>query len=143
MSEGTTHRTSPDESKWRRACWPAIHDTETARKAALNGAQSAFFVSAVTGLLALLSVFEVLNIVGPWAFVDAALFAILGLTIRRSVSRVAAVSALALFILERVDGFYTRGVTAAVGVVALMLLMGFVSGVRGAFAYHRYQKQRH
>src|ERR1035437_6973905 len=109
MSEGTTHHTSPDEIKWRRAYWPTIHDAETARKAALNGAQAAFFVSAVTDLLALLSVFDVLNIVGPWAFVDAALFAILGLTIRRSMSRAAAVSALALFILDRVDRFYARG----------------------------------
>ena len=127
-----------DESKWRRAYWPPIYDAETARKAALNGAQAAFVVSGITALLAALAVFDILNIVDAWSFVDAALFAGLGFFIRR-MSRVAAVLAMALFIFERVDAFYSRGVTSAVGLVALMLLIGFVSGVRGAFSYHSYR----
>jgi hypothetical protein len=98
------------------------------------------FVSGVTGLLALLSAFHILDWVDPWSIFDAGLFAVLGLLIRR-MSRVAATSALVLYLLERVYAAYVGGWTTTAGVVGAMLFTAFTSGVRGTIAYHRYKRQ--
>jgi hypothetical protein len=126
-----------DKSKWY---WPTIRDIDTARHAALNGSYVALFVSGVTGLLALLSAFHILDWVDPWSIFDAGLFAVLGLLIRR-MSRVAATSALVLYLLERVYAAYVGGWTTTAGVVGAMLFTAFTSGVRGTIAYHRYKRQ--
>jgi hypothetical protein len=139
--EEPTLLTSPAKRDWLGNYWPVIYNKETARKAALQGAQASFIVAGLTALLVLLAVLNIAKIFSPEALVDAAIFAVLGLLARR-MSRVAAVSALALFILERAYTAYTRGVTPVMGIVALVLLLAFISGVRGTFAYHRFQKQQ-
>lgn len=118
---------------------PKIHNIETARCAALIGSDVAFLVSGLTGALALLSAFHILDWVDPWSLVDSVLFAALGLLIRR-MSRVAATSALVLYLLERIYETYVRGWTSSVGLLAAVLVIGFASGARGTIAYHRYNR---
>ena len=73
--------------------------------------------------------------VGASAVVDALLFIMVGFGIWRY-SRVAAVSGLLLFIAERL--FLWATARHRPGGLAVLLLLGFVNGVRGTFAYHRF-----
>ena len=103
------------------------NDIETARSAAQRGAIAA-------GLLALLSVWG--SGFSTWSFVDAGLFAVLGVLIYR-MSRAAAVS-LALSIVGYAYSFKSD---SGGSVALLVFAMGFVSGVRGTLAFHRLRKQ--
>jgi len=94
-------------------------------------------ISGVTGIAALLSIFGVSTLTGPLILVDAALAAFLGVMIRR-MSRAAAVVMLVLFVIERIFGGIAHGINAGIGGLALLLLSGFISAVRGTFAYQRY-----
>jgi hypothetical protein len=123
--------------------WPDIHNLDTARDAALTGSHTAFVVSGMTGALALLSAFHILNLADPWSLVDAMLFAVLGLLMRR-MSRVAATSAIALFTIERGYEAFVRSrrpMTTVAAVLVGVLYLGFTSGVRGTIAYHRYKRE--
>jgi hypothetical protein len=119
----------------RNWLWPAITDLESATAAERDGAEAAFIVSGLTAIFALLAHFDFVNVVSPWAWIDACVMAVLGFFIRR-MSRTAAVMALAWFLAARVQGAMTRSVTSNV-LLGLILIAPFVSGVRGAFAYHR------
>ncbi len=101
------------------------------------GAHASFAVAIITAASAALSVFGVVQLAEPSAFFDAMLAGVLGFMIRR-MSRAAAVSALAIFIAERLYAGLEHGMNAAVGVLAVILLLGFIVGVRGTFAYHRF-----
>ena len=68
------------------------------------------------------------------AVVDAVIFAALAFAIWRN-SRFAAIVGLAIFILERVWMLQNSGRTP--GIISLVLLVMFVNGIRGTFAYYR------
>jgi hypothetical protein len=53
--------------------WPKIYGKTTAIDAGKGAAWAAFFVAGVTGLFALLSIFELSDLVSPWALIDAGL----------------------------------------------------------------------
>ena len=104
------------------------------------GAQCGFFVAGATGVLAIISIFVPLRFVGPSSLADALLFAFLGFMVHRKTSRIAAVAALVMFVADRIYAGVEDGLSAAVGVLALILVLGFIAGVRGTFAYHAYRK---
>jgi hypothetical protein len=93
-------------------------------------------------VVALLSMFHLLfNESDPTAlFVAAGLFAVPAFLVRR-MSRVAALSALVLYVLNYL---LTVSHSSQTGnfFFALILTMGLVTGVRGTFAYHRFKKQK-
>lgn len=120
--------------------WPMISDQPSARNAAMTGATCSFIVAAFTGALALVSIFKPLSFIKPFAMVDAGAIAILGLMIRKKLSRIAAVAALTIFVAERGYIGIQYGFGKAVGVVTIILLLGFIAGVRGTFAYQKYRK---
>ena len=120
--------------------WPAIYNETSARKAAGTGATCAYVVAGVTALLATISIFAPLSFIDPTAFVDAALAAFLGFMIQRKVSRIAALAALVMFVGERVYGVVTQGPASGGIVLAIILLFGFISGIRGTFAWHAYRR---
>lgn len=68
----------PQDSRLRRLFWPSIYDSDSARRAGMNGAQASFLVAGVTTLFALLSMVGVISVVEPWAIVDAVIVASLG-----------------------------------------------------------------
>ena len=125
------------DKEWVQSWYPKVYDIETAKDAASVGAYCAFFVAAITVALIVFSISD------PAGLVDASLFAIFGLLIRR-MSRVAAILALLLFILAQAYKIETRGLAATVlslsGLVGVACLLGFTSGVRGTIAYHRFKK---
>jgi hypothetical protein len=67
---------------------------------------------------------------------DAIVFAAIAYGISRF-SRFAAVAGFVLFLLEKIYAYVTTGTILGVGVVGVVLLIGFLNGVRGAFAYHK------
>ena len=73
--------------------WPEITDLESAAAAGRDGAGVAFVVAWITAIFAVLSYFDVLNVLSPWALIDAGVMATLGFFIYR-MSRAAAVIAL-------------------------------------------------
>ena len=119
--------------------WPSTATAEEAKGAAHQGAGAAVFVASVTALFSILAIFNIriLSDFSPASLIDAGLFAIVAWRIYR-MSRVWAVIGLMGFIAERVYAIYTRGATAAAGwVVGMIILLAFVNGVRGTFAYRK------
>jgi hypothetical protein len=120
------------------ALWPDLNDVAAARKACQGAAVCAFLVAGITALVAVIALSgkSIIPGIDAWALVDAAIFALLGFFLRRC-SRIAAVITLALFIVERVSMMASGGIAGLP--LALILVVYFIGGARGAFAYHRLQ----
>ena len=120
-------------SNW---AWPTIENRASAVSAAKSGMWAAIIVAAVTALIATvaLSYGKAIGGIDAWAYVDAAIFAIIAFGIWR-MSRAAAVIGLLLFIAERVDMYVSAH---SFSVLSLLLLLMFVNGVRGTFGYRRF-----
>ncbi|MGA2602522.1 MAG: hypothetical protein ABSH09_36630 [Bryobacteraceae bacterium] len=123
---------------WSANAW-AIHDEQSARQVARQAMWAAFFVAIVTGAAAFLagSGIQMINGVGPTAWVDAVVFAALGIGIAR-MSRLAAAGALLLYIAERIWMAPAVGLSP---VMTIAMISAFVQGVRGAWAFHKYRQQ--
>jgi len=119
----------------RNWLWPEINDSESAAAAGREGAAVAFAIAGITAVFAVLAFFDVTNVVSPWAWSDACVMALLGFFILR-MSRSAAVIALAWFVAARIQGAVAHGFASNV-LLGLILLVGFVSGIRGTVAYHQ------
>jgi hypothetical protein len=121
--------------------WPEIKDTATAKDAVLGAAAVSAFVAAITGLLAILSLIYKKPILGldGLALVDAGLFALVAWRIYR-MSRTWAVIGLLLYLLGAGWRLVNRP-SAAVGVMTIIFILAFIGGIRGTFAFHKYQKE--
>jgi len=130
----------PVQSEQRpvRNAW-GIYDELSARAVAKQGMWAAFFVAIVTAAVSFLAGAGVSLIkgIGPTAWLDAAIFAALGFGIR-NMSRAAAVGALVLYVAERVVMAQTSGLNPA---MAIGVVLGFVQGIRGTFAFQKYRQQ--
>ena len=135
------------ERRWIRKLnqlyWPDVGDAEGARRAAGHAAGAAFCVSGVDAFVAIVSRFGIaIPYMDIWSLLDAALFAILGIGIRR-MWRSAAIIALLLFIIVRIAAGRANGLIVATIslIVVAILTVFFISGVRGTFAYHKFVKE--
>ena len=120
--------------------WPEIKDASTAKDAAYGAAAVSVFIAAITALLAILSLVykkPILDLDGL-ALVDAGLFALVGWRIYK-MSRPWTVVGLVLYLLEACKRLLRRP-SAAVGVMTIIFILAFIGGIRGAFAFHRYNK---
>lgn len=124
------------------ALWPDLKDLGSSQQACRNAAGACFVVAAITGLVAALALAGTTLLPGidGWALVDAGIFALLGLFLRRF-SRIAAVFALVLFLLERILMLAEHPTPAGLP-LALILAVFLIGGVRGSFAYHRLLQQQ-
>ena len=117
--------------------WPDVSNLQDANKAIRYGFWAAVFVATVTAIFAFVAIFlhtPVLGIDGSALF-DAVLFAGVAFGIDRK-SRVAALVGLGLYVVERFYMLATSGGSIGVGgVMAIILTLYFVHGVRGTFAY--------
>jgi hypothetical protein len=125
------------QQEWRVSYWPAIYDLDSAKKTARIGAHVCFLMAGLTGLLAVLSLLNIARIINASSLIDAIMVMSFGFLILR-MSRIAAISALVHFLAGRIYAGLAYGLDAALGVFSILLLLGFISGVRGTFAYHRY-----
>jgi hypothetical protein len=123
--------------------WPPVTYREGAKQAAREGAGAAVFVAWVTALFGVLSIFgiQILPDFSTLSLVDAALFSIVAWRTYK-MPRAWAVVGLLLLVAGRAIAFYHSGVTAMAGIiVGLLLVLAFLNGVRGTFAYHRLSTQ--
>ena len=118
--------------------WRLIVDKESARKAAMDGFAAAMFVAGVTALVAVLARFGVKLFpeFSLWNLLDAAIFAFIGWRIH-AMSRTWAVIGLLAYLGEVGYGMYAHGLSRF-GIVVVILVIGFISGVHGTFAFHKY-----
>ena len=115
--------------------WPTITDEETAARAARVGAVIAYLSAVAAAILSIVAWIRgpIGNIDG-WSILDAALAALIGWGVWR-LSRAWALVGLGLC----VTNISLRLADSDVGVIALIILLGAVNGVRGTFAYHRFR----
>ena len=123
---------------WSGNAW-AIYDEQSARKIARQAMWAAFFVAIVTGAASFLagSGVPLVKGVGPTAWLDAVVFAALGTGIGK-MSRIAAIGALLLYIVERI------AMAPAVGLSPVMMIAMvscFAQGVRGTWAFHKFRQR--
>lgn len=126
-------------SKPVRWYWPEIGNLADAERASNEGFWAAVVCAVITTLIATIALVSNKSIMGvdPMAYADAALFAIIAWRIRAR-SKIFAVAGLALFVLEKIFQYATQPPSVSFGIlVAVALLLAFISGVRGTFAYHR------
>ena len=126
----------PVEKEKRNWFWPTIVDVSSAKEAAKGGFWAALFVAVVTAIVATIAMVGHTTIMGagPWAYVDAALFGLIAWKIK-SYSKFFAVAGIVLFIIEKLSLASSQGATGLP--LALIILLMFINGARGVFAYHR------
>ncbi len=125
------------ESRWKRTCWPAISDLNTAKMAAMTGAEAAFVVAAITALYAVVGTLRISPLSSTSGLIYSVLAACLGLMIRK-MSRVAAVAALVIFMVDRLHSALGHRISSGATILTILLTLALISGVRGTLAYHRY-----
>lgn len=118
-----------------KAYWPDLSSATEAEKAVKTAAYVAFFVAGITAIGSLLTLFSVAQILPGWSIVDAVVFAVLGVLIRRG-SRVAAVLGLSLYFVEVVASVAATGNPAGL-VVGVIFGAALLNGVRGANSLKR------
>jgi hypothetical protein len=119
-------------NKWY---WPDVSDLDGAKLAVRNGMWYAVFVAGVTALFAFLAMAGVKFMgIKADALLDAALFAGIAYGLSRY-SRIAAVAGFALFVLEKIYMLVTTKSVFSVGILGVIIALGFWNSIRGAFAY--------
>ncbi len=118
--------------------WPDTSHLDGATTAARSGLWAACFVAiAMTGLALYSEFVRPLLIFDIWGLLDSFLFAVIAIGIWR-MSRIAAIFGLTLYLGEQWYQWTTDGVGNII--VALLLTLMFVNGVRGTVAFHRFNR---
>lgn len=134
----------PKEKKVPNKWFLKIDSKESAKKAVAQAYVVAYVIATITMIFALISLAmgESIGGIDAWAMFDALLFALVGIGIQ-FYSRAAAVAGLALFILEKMY-MISEGQTNGMGLfIALAFMVGLINGVRGTYAYQRFQNAEH
>jgi len=115
--------------------WPDVSNLEGAKEAARYGMWCAVFVAGITTLFVLLAIsgFSIMGI-KPTALLDSVLFGGIAFGLSRY-SRIAAVAGFALFVIEKIYMVMATGSFLAVGVLGILIALGFLNSIRGTFAY--------
>jgi hypothetical protein len=119
--------------------WKEIENKDSAEDATKAAVGISYFIAAVTGLIAVLTLVYSKPILGlsGWSLVDASLFAVIGWRIRK-LSRAWTIVGLVLYLLEIASSIGSRGF--GFGIVSIVFILAYVNALRGVFAYHRYAK---
>jgi hypothetical protein len=122
--------------------WAEIKDASTAKDAVHRAAGVSALIAAITALLAILSLVYKKPILGldGLALVDAGLFAIVAWRIHK-ISRTWAVIGLMLYLLEVGERLVNHPSGAVGFFLTIIFILAFIGGIRGAFAFHRYNRQ--
>lgn len=124
----------------------SVDSLEAAKQTAYQGRAAAILVAVITTAFILISIAlggslgATMPQVDAWAFWDVGLFVAIAIGIHK-LSRVAAVAGLLLYIVEQIAMRAANPSMSGAGVVvAVFLILAFVNGVRGTFAYHRLRR---
>jgi len=126
-------------SRMDTVMWPEIADAPSARAAARLAWQTAFAVAGFTAFAATVEIFRLFLGIDPAALLDAALIGVVAWRIQR-MSRAWAVVGLVIWLYNMVARFTTlaaEGRPLAFGLLGVFILVAFINGVRGTFAFHR------
>ncbi|HEY9818764.1 MAG TPA: hypothetical protein V6D20_23595 [Candidatus Obscuribacterales bacterium] len=134
----------PNEPKAKQnAFWPTIDSIKRAREVAQQGFWAAVIVAVVTAIFTVVSIMAG-NIAGlpisAWSFIDVGIFVAIAIGIRR-MSRIAAVLGLVVYVGNQLYIWSVTGPRTTGIIVVVFLILAFIHGVRGTFAYHSYRKQ--
>jgi hypothetical protein len=128
----------PNNKSWY---WPDVSDLDGAKSACRSGMWCGIIVAGITGVFALLAIAGVKSLpVDGSALFDAALFGGIAFGLSRC-SRFAGVAGFVLFLLERIYMIAKMGFVFGTGIFGIVLLLGFLNGMRGTFAYNKLQTQ--
>lgn len=130
------------ESFGKNFFWPDVSSIENAKKAAGYGVGAAIFVAIVTAGLAtwaLIAQKTVVGFVDAWAYVDAVVFFAIAFGIYKE-SRFAAIAGLVLYVFEKWFQLQVTGELKG-AVLAIFMIMFFISSVRGTYALRRLRAQ--
>jgi hypothetical protein len=119
--------------------WPDINEIADAKKVARNASGVAFFIAIVTAAVTFgetQGYFKLFGF-GPEAYLDAALFLIVGIGIW-FYSRIAAVAGLLLYLFEQYMMFQAG--QHRVSILALYITIVFLNAIRATFDYHQLKK---
>jgi len=116
--------------------WPQIHDEASAEIAVKEAVGYASVVALVTAGIATASIFLGRPVVGydAWNYLDAVLVGLIAFGLWKH-SRVAAVAGLLYWLITT----YIKSQNGRVGLVTILVFLGFIHGVRGTFAYRKYR----
>lgn len=123
--------------------WPKVTDLASAQEAAKSTFTAALFVSGVTLAVTVVGLVTGNPIMGlnAWALIDVGLFAAVAVGAKFH-SRIAAVAGPVLYAVEKLYGWAEGGVGSPVGLgMAVLIMLLFIAGARGIFAYHGYSKE--
>jgi hypothetical protein len=123
--------------------WPDVSNLRNAQKAIRYGFVAAVIVASVTAIVGLVTLYihePIMGVYGRPALFSAVLYAAIGFGIYRR-SRVAAVCGLLLFLIDRLVTLTTQPLNSGGIVVAAILALYFIHGVRGTFAYRKLSDQ--
>jgi hypothetical protein len=126
---GLADSTPKPTSRLKELFWPNLSSEPNAQSACENASIACFVIAGLTAIFALATT--------KWALLDAALFLIIGLGLRRMWRPFALVGFL-LYLLEQllvvIQGRFP-------GVLAILFIAILFNGVRASFAYWRMRKQ--
>jgi hypothetical protein len=118
--------------------WPDVSELDGAKDATQVGMWCAVAVAGFTVISVFLPFVFFIGVPksAPATLADGVVFGAIAYGISRY-SRFAAVAGFVLFLLEKIYTYVVTGTILGVGVVGVILLIGFLNGVRGAFAFHK------
>jgi len=128
-----------NEEKASKFWWPDVSTLDAAKQAANATVAAAVMIAVVTLGLVIYSVLqEPILGVTVWSTVDIALYAVVAFGMRK-MSRVAAVAGFVLYLSSLAYQASEKGLQNPV--MALLFISFFITGIRGAFSYHRIVKK--
>ena len=122
--------------------WPEINTLEDAKKASHTAAGYCFFIAVVTAVVAYVQTHHIAKLiegVDSYAYVDAAIFVVIGFFLLRC-SRMAALAGLVVYFIEQAVMIQTNGFRF--NVMQIIIALGFISAVRATFDYHTMKAAR-
>jgi hypothetical protein len=117
--------------------WPDVSDLDGAKDATKYGMWCAIIVAALTAVVSVLTIMGMgIRGISNYTLVDALVFVGIAYGLSRY-SRFAAVAGFVLYLAEKIYTYVVTGSILGVGVLAIVVLFGFLNGMRGAFAYQK------
>jgi hypothetical protein len=121
--------------------WPTIENEGSAEAATHSAVGVSGFIAAVTALLAILGIVyhKPIGGVDGWGLIDAAMFVVIAWRIHR-MSRAWAIVGILMYLFE-VGYKLVTSPSGALGVLTIIFILSYISGIRGTFSYHQYRQE--